>query len=58
MHGNVLQMLREGRLTVGPHAFFEPGVWLTSDAGRISIGGGMLLNLNVMVAAVDRVEHR
>ena len=60
MHGNVLQMLREGRLEIGPHAYFEPGVWLTSDAGRISIGGGTLMNLNVMVAAVDAVtigEH-
>ena len=36
--------------------YFEPGVWLTSDTGRISIGGGSLLNLNVMVAAVERVE--
>lgn len=60
MHGNVLQMLDEGRLEIGPHAYFEPGVWLTSDAGRISIGGGTLMNLNVMVAAVDAVtigEH-
>src|SRR3954452_7894934 len=60
MHGNVLQMLREGRLEIGPHTYFEPGVWLTSDTGRISIGGGSLLNLNVMVAAVGSVaigEH-
>jgi acetyltransferase-like isoleucine patch superfamily enzyme len=60
MHGNVLQMLREGRLEIGPHAYFEPGVWLTSDAGHISIGGGTLMNLNVMVAAVGEVtigEH-
>jgi acetyltransferase-like isoleucine patch superfamily enzyme len=60
MHGNVLQMLREGRLEIGPHAYFEPGVWLTSDAGRIAIGGGTLMNLNVMVAAVEAVtlgEH-
>src|SRR3954453_3378454 len=60
MHGNVLQMLRDGRLEIGPHAYFEPGVWLTSDTGRISIGGGSLLNLNVMVAAVGEVtigEH-
>jgi acetyltransferase-like isoleucine patch superfamily enzyme len=60
LHGNVLQMLREGRLEVGPHAYFEPGVWLTSDAGRIAIGGGTLINLNVMIAAVDAVtigEH-
>ena len=56
LHGNVLEMLREGRLTIGPHAFFEPGVWLTSDSGRISIGGGTFLNLNVMIAAVERVD--
>jgi acetyltransferase-like isoleucine patch superfamily enzyme len=56
LHGNVLAMLREGRLTIGPHAYFEPGVWLTSDAGCIEIGGGTLLNLNVMVAAVDAVS--
>ena len=56
VHGNVLEMLRAGRLEIGPHAYFEPGVWLTSDAGRISIGGGTLLNLNVMVAAVDQVS--
>lgn len=56
LHGNVLQMLREGRLEIGPHAYFEPGVWLTSDTGRIGIGGGSLLNLNVMLAAVERVE--
>jgi acetyltransferase-like isoleucine patch superfamily enzyme len=56
MHGNVLEMLLESRLTIGAHAFFEPGVWLTSDTGRISIGGGTFLNLNVMVAAVERVE--
>lgn len=56
LHGNVLEMLREDRLRIGPHAYFEPGVWLTSDAGRISIGGGSLLNLDVMVAALERVE--
>ena len=56
LHGNALQMLREGRLQIGPHAYFEPGVWLTSDSGRITIGGGTLLNLNVMIAAVDAVS--
>jgi len=56
LHGNVLRMLLEGRLEIGPHAYFEPGVWLTSDSGSISIGGGSLLNLNVMVAAVERVS--
>jgi acetyltransferase-like isoleucine patch superfamily enzyme len=60
LHGNVLEMLREQRLVLGPHVLFEPGVWLTSDTGQIDIGGGSILNLNVMVAAVDRVaigEH-
>jgi acetyltransferase-like isoleucine patch superfamily enzyme len=56
VHGNVLEMLRDGRLEIGPHAYFEPGVWLTSEAGRISIGAGCLLNLNVMIAAVDAVS--
>jgi acetyltransferase-like isoleucine patch superfamily enzyme len=55
--GNVLEMLREGRLELGEHALLEPGVWLTAPApGRIRIGGGSLLNLGVMVAAVDEVE--
>jgi acetyltransferase-like isoleucine patch superfamily enzyme len=56
LHGNPLQMLLEGRLDIGPQVYFEPGVWLTSDTGRISIGGGSLLNLNVMVAAVAAVS--
>ena len=56
LHGNVLQMLREGRLEIGAARLFEPGVWLTSDTGRITIGAGSVLNLNVMVAAVDAVE--
>jgi len=56
LHGNVLEMLREGRLDIGAQAFFEPGVWLTSEAGRIRIGGGTFLNLNVMVAALDLVD--
>jgi acetyltransferase-like isoleucine patch superfamily enzyme len=60
VHGNAVAMLRDGRLELGPHVLLEPGVWLTSDTGRISIGGGSILNLNVMVAAVDSVtigEH-
>lgn len=56
LHGNALQMLREGRLELGPHVLLEPGVWLVSDSGRITVGGGSILNLDVMVAAVDRVE--
>ena len=60
VHGNALEMLRAGRLELGPHVLLEPGVWLTSDTGRITIGGGSVLNLNVMVAAVSSVtigEH-
>jgi len=57
IHGNVLEMLREGRLEIGEHALLEPNVWLTAPApGRIRIGAGTFLNLNVMVAAVELVE--
>jgi acetyltransferase-like isoleucine patch superfamily enzyme len=56
LHGNVLEMLRARRLQVGAHALFEPHVWLTSDSGHIVIGDGVLLNIGVMVAAVERVE--
>jgi acetyltransferase-like isoleucine patch superfamily enzyme len=57
LHGNALEMLREGRLEIGEHALLEPNVWLTSPApGRIRIGAGSFLNLNVMVAAVELVE--
>jgi acetyltransferase-like isoleucine patch superfamily enzyme len=57
IHGNVLELLLEGRLELGEHVLFEPGVWLTAMApGRIRIGGGSFLNLNVQVAAVELVE--
>ena len=57
LHGNVLEMLREGRLEVGPHVLFEPDVWLTAQApGRICIGEGSFLNLGVQVAAAELVE--
>ena len=57
LHGNVLELLREGRLELGEHVLFEPGVWLTAPApGRIRIGGGSFLNLGVQVAAVELVE--
>jgi acetyltransferase-like isoleucine patch superfamily enzyme len=57
LHGNVLKALREGRLEIGPHVLFEPDVWLTAEGeGRIRIGGGSLLNLGVMVAALELVE--
>jgi acetyltransferase-like isoleucine patch superfamily enzyme len=57
LHGNALEMLRDGRLELGEHVLFEPGVWLTGAApARIRIGTGSFLNLGVMVAAMDLVE--
>ena len=57
LHGNVLEAMHEGRLEIGAHVLFEPGVWLTARApGRIRIGSGTFLNLGVMVAAVELVE--
>jgi acetyltransferase-like isoleucine patch superfamily enzyme len=57
LHGEALEMFREGRLEVGPQVLFEPGVWLTGPApARIRIGGGCFFNLGVMVAALELVE--
>jgi acetyltransferase-like isoleucine patch superfamily enzyme len=57
MHGDALEMLRDGRLELGEHVLFEPGVWITGPApARIRIGGGSFLNLGVMVAAMGLVE--
>jgi acetyltransferase-like isoleucine patch superfamily enzyme len=57
VHGNVLEALREGRLEIGAHTLFEPGVWITAPAAaRIRIGSGTFLNLGVMVAALELVE--
>jgi len=57
VHGNVLEALLDGRLEVGPHTVLEPDVWLTAPgAARIRIGGGTLLNIGVMVAALELVE--
>ena len=57
LHGDALQMLREGRLELGEHVLFEPGVWLTGGTdARIRIGGGSFLNLGVMVASQELVE--
>ena len=57
VHGNVLEALRAGRLEIGPHVLFEPGVWITMPApARIRIGGGSFLNLGVMIAASELVE--
>jgi acetyltransferase-like isoleucine patch superfamily enzyme len=57
VHGNVLEALRDGRLSVGAGALLEPGVWLTApDQARIAIGAGVFLNLGVMIAAQQLVE--
>jgi acetyltransferase-like isoleucine patch superfamily enzyme len=57
LHGDALQMLCEGRLEVGAHVLFEPGVWITAPApGRIRIGAGTFLNLGVTIAALELVE--
>lgn len=52
LYGEVLEMLKEERLTVGKDTLFEPGVWITAaPSARITIGSGTFLNLGVMVAA-------
>jgi acetyltransferase-like isoleucine patch superfamily enzyme len=57
IQGDVLELLRQGRLEVGEGTLFEPNVWLTApDPARIRIGAGTFLNLGVMVAAVELVE--
>jgi acetyltransferase-like isoleucine patch superfamily enzyme len=57
IQGEVLELLRSGRLEVGEDTLFEPGVWLTApDPARIRIGRGSFLNQGVMVAAVELVE--
>jgi acetyltransferase-like isoleucine patch superfamily enzyme len=61
LHGDVLEMLADGRLELGAEVLLEPGVWLTAPRpGRIRIGAGTFLNQNVTVAALDLVtigEH-
>jgi acetyltransferase-like isoleucine patch superfamily enzyme len=57
LHGNVLELLREGRLELGRDVLLEPGVWLTAPGeARIRIGAGSFLNIGVMVAAHELVE--
>ena len=54
VHGNVLELLRDGRLELGEHVLLEPGVWLTAPApGRIVIGAGTFLNLGDLDAEVE-----
>lgn len=57
VYGEALEMMRDGRLEIGPQVFLEPGVWLTAgEHGRIVLGGGVILNLGVMVASMELVE--
>jgi acetyltransferase-like isoleucine patch superfamily enzyme len=57
LHGNVLEMLREGRLELGDGVLFEPNVWLTAaGSARIRIGEGTFLNMGVQVASFELVE--
>jgi acetyltransferase-like isoleucine patch superfamily enzyme len=57
LHGNVREALQDGRLEVGANTLFEPDVWITvADEARVRIGEGTLLNIAVMVAAVQLVE--
>lgn len=57
LHGNVLDALRDGRLEIGAHALFEPGVWITAPgSARVKIGEGTFLNMGVMVASEQLVE--
>src|SRR3954462_12689540 len=57
VHGNVLEAFREGRLEIGAHTLFEPGVWITmADTARVRIGSQSFLNVGVMVAAHELVE--
>jgi acetyltransferase-like isoleucine patch superfamily enzyme len=57
VQGNVLEMLREERLEIGPHTLLEPQVWLTGGReARIRIGRESFLNIGVMVAAERLVE--
>jgi acetyltransferase-like isoleucine patch superfamily enzyme len=57
VHGNLLEAFEQGRLQLGEHVLFEPGVWITAPGdARIVIGDGCFLNLGVMVAAQELVE--
>jgi acetyltransferase-like isoleucine patch superfamily enzyme len=57
VHGNVLEALEQGRLTVGAHTLFEPGVWITAPGqAEVRIGEGVFLNQGVMIAAQKLVE--
>ncbi|KHL08388.1 succinyltransferase-like protein [Mumia flava] len=55
--GEALEMLRDGRLELGPDVLLEPWVWITGGPdARITVGEGSFLNVGVMLAASHRVE--
>lgn len=57
LHGEPLELLRTGRLELGEGVLFEPLVWLTGgDSGRIRLGDGVLVNIGVLIAALELVE--
>ncbi len=57
INGDVLDMLRDGRLVLGEQVHLEPNVWITGGPeSRISLGFGTFLNQGVMVSASDRIE--
>jgi acetyltransferase-like isoleucine patch superfamily enzyme len=57
LHGDVLDMLADGRLQLGAGVLLEPHVWITAPApGRVRIGHGTFLNVGTMVAAAELVE--
>lgn len=57
INGDVLEMLRDGRLELGEQVFCEPDVWITGGPeSKIRIGGGTFLNQGVMVSAMELIE--
>lgn len=53
--GEPLEMLRDGRLSLGEQVLLEPDVWITGS-GRVEIGEGTILNRGVMLAAAEHVS--
>lgn len=57
LHGNALQLLREGRLDLGRDVILYESVFLNAaPGGAIALGKGTFLNRNVAINAIDRVD--
>src|SRR5215475_10716733 len=56
LHGNALQLLREGRLEIGRGTVLESNVTVQSQSGRIRLGERVYLSRGVTVGSVDLVE--